>query len=146
MWWGVGVCLLGLPPWRCMVRLLPMRQTPPICFTLNSLTIEVSPIHIFIVLDPCPTYYTLLRDSCYIIDQNQTWSRDDAQAHCEGRGGHLVDLETEQEVEVIRTWIKGESLLTTVVKKQNLNNSQDFSFVNFQNLIFLNYILKLESI
>ena len=73
----------------------------------------------FIVLDPCPTYYTLLRDSCYLIDQNQTWSRDDAQAHCDIRGGHLVDLETEQEVEVIRIWINSMSMLTTVVKLPN---------------------------
>ena len=57
-----------------------------------------------------------------------------------------MNLETEQEVEVIRTWIKGMSLLTMVIKIPNLDNSQYFSFVNFQNLIFLNYILKLECI
>ena len=55
--------------------------------------------------DPCPTYYTLLNESCYIIDQNQTWSRDDAQAHCEDRGGHLVDLETQEEVTTVKDWI-----------------------------------------
>ena len=86
---------------------------------LNLLTLEASIVLFFVVLDPCPTYYTLLRDSCYLIDQNQTWSRDDAQAHCEGRGGHVVDLETEQEVEVIRTWIKGVSLFTTVFHQPN---------------------------
>ena len=86
---------------------------------LNLLTLEASIVLFFVVLDPCPTYYTLLRDSCYLMDQNQTWSLDDAHAHCEGRGGHLVDLETEQEVEVIRTWIKGVSLFTTVFHQPN---------------------------
>ena len=55
--------------------------------------------------DPCPTYYTLLGESCYIINQNQTWSRDDAQAHCDSREGHLVDLETGEEVTTVENWI-----------------------------------------
>ena len=61
--------------------------------------------------DPCPTYFTLLGESCYIIDQNQTLSRDDAQAHCELREGHLVNLETEEEVTTVENWINnGESI------------------------------------
>ena len=60
---------------------------------------------ISLLSDPCPTYYTLLGDSCYLIDQNQTWSHGDAHAHCLSRGGHLVDLKTEDEMNAVINWV-----------------------------------------